>query len=208
MPYAAHKRLIASGTFADNGAAGPEIWSFSLSDASALDPEAVVNAAKPVLSDYIRSVTPQNSLAGNEVTMTLVRAEAVRPDGTVSSSYGSDVTVLGTGGTSSMPYFCTVCCTLETADTEPSGRAIRGRFYPPNTALQPHGNGVGAISPLLANSGKALVNALNTAGLSICVASKTAGLNAIVTAISSDNIIDTQRRRKNNARGTRTRVNL
>lgn len=204
MAYAPHNRIIASGTFDALGGVSAEIWSFSLCDDSGKTPQEVVTAAAPVFVDFIRGIAPQDSNVNTATHLTLVRCEEVDSAGKIVSSYGQDTAATGAAATTSLPFICCGAITLETAGVEPKGRKIRGRFYPPNNGLIASGNGFGTNFGLnLAQSGALLVTALNAAGLVICVASAVAGVNAAVISCSADNVVDTQRRRKNHAVGVR-----
>ena len=104
-----------------------------------------------------------------------------------------------------------ICCfaiTLETTTPTPKGKTVRGRFYPPNSGWYEAGNAALSagtnFGDNISGSGANLVTKLNTAGASIVVASQLGGgMNAPVTSISADNVIDTVRRRKNHAVGQR-----
>lgn len=204
MPYAPHNRIVVSGTFVGAGGVTAEIWSFSLCDDSANAPADLVPLIVQPLTDWFRGNGSAPSYANTGTNMTLIRVEAVDATGKVTNSYGTDVNVAGSLVTNNLPFICCACMTLETQDLEPSGRTIRGRFYPPNNGLSATGNGFGAnMGATLAASGASLLTALNAAGAKIVVASQKAGKNAVVTSVSADNVVDTQRRRKNASIGVR-----
>jgi hypothetical protein len=93
-----------------------------------------------------------------------------------------------------------------------SGRARRGRIYPPNAPLNMAGAFVQAQADVAAHvaAAVALLTLITinepTGGLLVqpCIASKIDGTVRSINGVSVDSIVDVQRRRKNRAAGTRT----
>lgn len=193
----AHNRLSFTGTIP-----GPEIFSFSLCDSSALSPKAAAMAAQGPIQDAF-SNGPTNCMA--DATLTHVICEAIAADGKVSSSYAQATQATQGASLGAKWNVLTQAVTLETDTDNGHGRTVRGRFYPPA-----YNDGQGAAAAYNATLAYALawsqfITALNTAGLTICVASATdGGQLARVTACTVDTLLDTQRRRKNRATGQRT----
>lgn len=112
---------------------------------------------------------------------------------------------LSGSGTQFLPAFCAIVATLEPA-TNPTRRR-RGRMYLPALAAA-LGQG-SVISDADANNiatlTAGLLGAVLDAGYQPIVASQVgAGANTAVAAVTVDNIIDSQRRRKNAINGTRS----
>lgn len=211
MPFVEHNRILANGTFDAGAGVGAEIFTFSLADSSGQTPQEVVAAAAPVLVAWFHL---QQTNIPSWATLRNVRCESVGTNGKIIDSFATNVTSVGdldpTVGAA--PAICSFCITLETAATTPKGGRVRGRFYPPNTGWYSRTSPLGAgdgIASNIANNGKTLVDNLNAAGLTICVASATGGgQNATVTAVSATNLVDTQRRRKNHATDQRATVTI
>jgi hypothetical protein len=210
--YAAHQRIQCSGTIAAGGGVSGEIFSFSLASLGSLtDAELCAAVLSPIESWFHTADVVGAANIGDFFNLTQVRVESVNPDGTIASSYALAASAVGgssSGDTGNAPAICCWAITLETADLNPKGARIRGRFYPPNTGWYPFGSsalsaGTG-FGTNIAQSGANLVSLLNAAGAVIIVASQTGGgHNSTVTGCSADNVVDTIRRRKNSAVGTR-----
>lgn len=198
-----HNRISVEGAFpAAQGVTG-EIWSFSLASDDGHTPQDLGPLVQGPIETWFHD---PNNMILSTITMTGIRVEAVSADGKVATSFLVNSSVAGgLVQTNSMPWICCMAITLDTADTNPKGTKIRGRFYPPATGWDGRSLGIGTNLGLnVAQSGARLVTALNAAGANIVVASQTGGgKNAVVTGCSADNVIDTQRRRKNHAVGVR-----
>jgi len=215
--YVAHHRIEISGTIASGGGVTGEIFSFSLASDDALsDHDLAVAVADPIETWFSSTISAHWAGIPSYCTATQVRVESVNTDGTIASSYAVALDAVGGGlpGTQgNAPLICCFAVTLETDEVSPKGARIRGRFFPPNASYYGLGNpplsagdGYGTN---IAQSGAWLVTLLNAAGASIIVASQTGGgLNATVTSCSADNVVDTIRRRKNSAVGSRGNQDL
>lgn len=211
MVYAPHHRIECSGTIDAGGGVTGEIFSFSLASMDTETDEVLCAAVAPVIVDWFHAGGSSDSAKIPAwCTLTQVRVESINADGTVASSYATEVDSVGSWppGSGAAPAICCFAITLETAAVSPKGARIRGRFFPPNGGYYPVGNpplSAGTdFGTNIAQSGAVLVTNLNAAGAVICVASQTGGgVNAAVTGTSADNVVDTIRRRKNSAVGTR-----
>lgn len=214
--YVAHHRIEVSGTIDAGGGVSGEIFSFSLASSDALSDSALAIAcASDVETWFHSSGSVGDANIPSWCHATSLRVESVNSDGTIASSYA--VALDAVGGylqeNGCAPAICCFALTLETDEVSPKGARIRGRFFPPNGGYYPLGSsalsaGTG-FGTNLAQSGANLVTLLNADGAVICVASQTGGgLNATVTSVSADNVVDTIRRRKNSAVGTRGNQDL
>lgn len=191
----AHKRVQIQGSLAQQSDGGSEIFDFSFCDASALSLNAVCAAVSPLAQDIFSNAASEIS---SFATLTGVRAEAVAADGTVTDSF-----YLATPHTVGLSdgAVCTVLCsavTLETNTPGAHGRHVQGRFYPPAYPGVLGATMSAASVTSYAQAWAAFVTELNGAGLVVSVASTTMGGQiAHVTAVTADNVIDTQRRRRN-----------
>jgi hypothetical protein len=199
MPFPpAHKRVSFVGTLHDG-----EIFSFSLADSGPLSVPATAQAAQGP-GQTIFGAPAANLMA--TATLTHVICEAINSAGKVTSSFAQPCQP-GVVGASLGAKWNVLCqaLTLETATGNGHGRTVRGRFYPPAYC-----DGTGATASTgdteaYAQTWRSFVIQLNNAGLVVCVASVTdGGQLAPVTALTADNVIDTQRRRKNAVKGTRS----
>lgn len=211
MTYAAHKRIVISGTFDAGGGVTGEIFSFSLCSSDTLGDQALADAISADIESWFHDARTK---IPTWATATELRVESIGTTGLVVSSYGKGLNAQGALGASenTAPALCCYAITLETGARDNRGSKIRGRFYPPNAGFYPGNSPLGAGEGQgagIAGTGGRLVTALNGDGAVICVASQTdGGANHTVTSISADNIVDTQRRRKNHAIGERGSVSL
>ncbi|HSR54336.1 MAG TPA: hypothetical protein VLV83_26210, partial [Acidobacteriota bacterium] len=102
----------------------------------------------------------------------------------------------GTSEAACLPFQCAVVVSLRTALAT---RAGRGRMYTPGVAVDQQDGGrlVTAAQTTIADSAKAMMDALNGAGLAPVIYHKAAGNFDGVTSLDVGDVIDTQRRRRN-----------
>jgi hypothetical protein len=201
MPFPpVHKRISFTGSLPDN-----EIFSFSMADSSALDVEAAAKAAQGPAQTAFSAPEGQCMALAH---LHHVVAELVGATGAVEGSWSQPTQDTVGPANGAKWNVLTQALTLETTTQGSHGRHVRGRFYPPAYCDGTGGRATNNIE--VANYAQAWANfihALNQAGLSICVASSTGGGQlAPVTGVSADDIIDTQRRRKNHVLGTRSPI--
>lgn len=133
-------------------------------------------------------------------------------DGSVLDSADSPLALNGTAGTVTLPYECSACVSLRTAV---AGSRGRGRFYLPPLATQNIGtNGVLSTTcvPILVAAFTNAFDILATAQHRPVVISRAVPSGALtprtVTRFDIGNIMDAQRRRRNNQVEARTVTNI
>lgn len=206
MAAAEHQKITIYGTLAQGtGSTGNEEFSFSVAVLTSLTDEEVA-----VIGDNAAYGNWDQSGIGISVgaTYTGCRVETINTAGKVISSYNKPNANNRNGENSQLEM--TICCqaiTLETASVDSKGRKVRGRIYPPAMAVGP----LGSTLPVSATADyvtawAAFFTYLETQGCPPQVASSTSAGLTPVTGISADNIVDTQRRRKNQLTGTRSAI--
>jgi hypothetical protein len=143
----------------------------------------------------------------NQATLTTVKLNRIGADGKYAQpgiTHVRDFTPVAGGAAPQAPDFLSLVWTYETAKMR--GRAHRGRAYPPNPTYAFTGAQVtNALRDANAARGAAFINLVreahnNDAGfdqLSPVIASRIDGSIETITGVSSDNVYDVQRRRKN-----------
>lgn len=108
----------------------------------------------------------------------------------------SVLSLAGSGAGEMLPFQCATVCTLVTALANRHGR---GRFYlPPLGALVLDGGRINTASMAgLATALGDFFDTLNTGGLSAVVRNRTQHISTPVVSARVGNVIDTQRRRRN-----------
>ena len=120
-------------------------------------------------------------------------------------SYAPDATTTGGEGDACLPNECAFCVSLHTASR---GRSARGRFYVPaipvSSLITQNRLSTTAASALV-SALQTLINAIDTAGQLLVIVSYITGgaprvggpvFYPVVSAVATDTIIDSQRRRK------------
>lgn len=191
-------RLVASGTTPG------ETFTHTLHADSALDVAAVATA----WGDAIQAAMTAGwaaQMPGN-VVYTLASAASINPatDKQMQRSEGV-LNIPGTAVAEILPFQCATAISLTTAFATRSGR---GRFYLPPLAVNTLSAGriSGASLTALKTGADALFNSLNTDGLTPVVRNRTTHVSTTVTGGFVDNVIDTQRRRRNKLIGVRQTI--
>jgi hypothetical protein len=218
MAYPPHALVAFSGTWTYPDLAN-EVWQFgirvSTHDAAGgylAGPQAYCDQITPLVTTWFHGGTCFDSQA----KLTMVKVNNIQPDGHYHDpvTHQTAVTAGNTGGAAMIsPAFCTIACTLETGRT--TGRARRGRIYPPVAIEQQAGRGV-TVEPVfqtvLRDKIKALLTILlinePTGGLLLqpSIVSRVDASHNDINGVSVNSVIDVQRRRKNRAIATRTPV--
>lgn len=200
-------RVVFDGTLAQ----GAERWSASVaynSDAVVATPGQMGAWASNILGSMAASSGPSDhlkTLISASGSITAVRTYGYPDVGQPADRQGvSSGAAIPGAGTASLPPQCSCVVTLQTGLP---GRSQRGRIYWPlcgggvtvaqrsSLVTQTTAN---AFADLLANWGTLLEN--NT--LRPVVASEATGNLTVVSSVRVDNIVDTQRRRRDNMVGT------
>lgn len=206
MPQpAAHKRIIFYGALLQAVGGGAEIYSFSMASQSEESDSDLAQALDPGMQGNMANGALQiSSHAVHQGT----RVESVDAAGKVTSSYN----VSNSAGAQGLnqELLLTICCqavTLETGDLDEKGRKVRGRIYPPAMASSPVGSTTSASDTTAYNTAwGTFLASLNDIGAAIAVASTTSAGLVAVTGTSVDNVVDTQRRRKNQVQSVRSPI--
>jgi hypothetical protein len=207
MPPVAHKKILIYGALLQaEASAGSEIFEFGMASASTMTDAALAAAVDTFVSGTWNALSSLQIMACAQYQGT--RVETYDATGHVVSSFNQPTAtpVIG-GNTATNCAILSMAITLETGVVDSRGTKVRGRFYPPACATAPVG---ATVLDTNANSYNtqwgAFVHGLNGVGAAIAVASSTSAGLVPVTGTTCDNVVDTQRRRKNSVSGTRTAV--
>lgn len=113
----------------------------------------------------------------------------------------------GTNATACLPFQCAPVVSFRTAVAT---RAGRGRLYAPSLGVDQQAGGTliaGAQTALL-NGAVAMINGLSGGGFTASLFSQTTKAQTTITSVDVGNIIDTQRRRRNQLIETRVSANV
>ena len=218
MAFAKHFYVAICGNWGSDVAGVHEVWQFGIRmDTGAPtghwhpDPQGYANAiGNPIATWFAAATTGMANVA----RLQIVKVNNINPDGTYADNTTHQFVVggAGTAGGKTIvePGYNSLAWTWETDIGR--GPGSRGRVYPPNptfTLLNAFAIQTTDQTAQL-TAAKALLNLLIAAqvggvGVSPVVCSKTTGAVGTIKAVSVDNILDVQRRRKNRAVSARSR---
>lgn len=218
VQYQPHTLIEFGGTI--TGVSQNDIWTCGLRIVGfnelgpLVDPASYMNAIQANLSSWWASTTRVPRMPST-ATLDWLKVNNIGADGKYSDKTNTnrhDYTPVPGGGTATMPGFCAVVGTWETANRR--GLAHRGRMYLPlTTAALQSGSEMSNSTrdqcvSVYASLYSTLVTHFNTGAnraQGIIASSKNAAWNQI-TGVSCDSVIDVQRRRKNAIKGSRSAV--
>jgi hypothetical protein len=218
VAFAPHALVAISGAWTCTDMAN-EVWQFGIrvytgnpSGNILANPQTYCDAITPNIRTWFTNVS--NRL-DQRATLKMVKVNNIGPDGKYLDQVTHQTAVNGPtgGGTGQGPVFNTVAVTLETGTT--TGRARRGRVYPPFANSVITGQGVSLDSTVRDSYGTAIKSLLTillinepTGGLLVrpCIASRIDAEIKDINGVSVDSVIDVQRRRKNRAGHVRSAV--
>ena len=217
--YTPHVLCAMGGSWATDPS---EIWECTVRLAAdggggdTLDCAAWLTASATQMSSWFHASENGMSTAA---TLRWIKANHVGTDGTYAdktTTHVYDYGVPSTGGVlaGSVPGYCSLAMTWETANARGPGH--RGRIFPPNNTYNVSSSvfKVSATSrDANATAGSQLLNALKAStgpGLTATpvIASKVNGAIVPIVGCTSDDIDDVQRRRKNRVVGSRSAVHV
>jgi hypothetical protein len=216
MAYQKHALVAIIGKWTSPDLAN-EIWQVGIrvsTHAAAgwwlADPAAYMNAIKGPIQTWFNG----SPLFPASASLSLLKVNNIKTDGTYAGPTTNVTTIAGTGGTTAtMPAFVSLAATLETGIT--LGQARRGRIYLPTAVALASSRSVtcgSADRDALRAKVKALLTILlinePTGGLLVQpgIFSKTGSATNDINGVSVNDVFDVQRRRKNRAVGTRSPV--
>lgn len=192
----AHQRVTITGTLSQVSGSGSDIFDFGFAMVAGKSDAAVAQALAPI----VKAQWTGNGVGFyNTARPTAVIVESIDATGKVASSYNAAIDN-GNPGLYSIqtPTFCSACITLETGVVDGHGRKVRGRFFPPAMFSTIVGSAVAPVDrDSYRDSWTYFLGLLQQAGSPIAVASSTNAGIAPVSGISVDNVVDSQRSRKN-----------
>ena len=216
MAYTPHVLVAFGGTWTGETT---ELWENTIRLASegplgdALDEAAYMEAIATPLATWFNGANHMCSQA----QLSFLKVNRINALGHYASSTDTNVhdyaagTVVGASGVRG-PQFCTLAYTWETAAKR--GPAHRGRIYPPNATYDLVGSF--RVSPanavVNAVAGLDLLTVLHNAGGGSglvgfpIVASSIGGVIHPITGVTSDDVYDVQRRRKNRIKPARSAI--
>lgn len=178
-----------------------EVWSFGIYTDSNLSVAASQSAWMTGITNFWAEATALFSAdvaATRAVTVELDPATGKQLTGAENTR--ADV---GTSAAETLPFQCAPVVSLRTATLS---RAGRGRFYAPSLAVDQVAGGrlLTAARDSLADAGLALVQGLTAAGGNVVIYHRSLGTTTPVTSLDVGDVIDTQRRRRNQLVEART----
>jgi hypothetical protein len=202
MPVANEVRIVLSGALA-----GGEQWSCSF---AIMNGGVTSQANLQVIVDNVATAAAStgslNSLVAasgaNGMTLTRITGYYYVAPGPATFTAFHDVTGVVGATTDKLPNQCAMVVTLLTGLP---GRGNRGRMYWPfPTAIITASHASNGNCDTIANAFKTFFQAINGGGggYSVAVASSTHSAMHAVTAIKVDNVVDTQRRRRDKLAAT------
>lgn len=196
MPYSAHTLAVVYGTLLEATGQPTEIWQVGVRLTGVTDLDAYADA---IIDTVHQWWVLSDNLMSTSAILDGIKVAAVTATGTA-PAIDRPASDHPTGpSAATLPNFCSVAITWETAD--PKSKGGRGRIYPP---IAPTFTGSSILTNKAANCASAGVSLLDalTGGQTLqeatpVVASKVYGTLKPIVAASADCIIDTQRRRRN-----------
>lgn len=205
MPIPAHQRVQIVGILQQASGSGSDIFSFGW---AVLPGQTDVDLAV-AMAPLVKAHWDDNGIGAYATAIpTGVIVETIAAGGKVTNSYREPITAGNPGlNTSAIATFDCAVITLETGQRDSKGTKVRGRFFPPACFSGIVGS---STDPTDRDAYRdAWVNFLaymETAGSSIAVASSTNVGLAQSHGITVDNIVDSQRSRKNRVISQRSAV--
>ena len=178
-----------------------EIWSFGLYTDSNLSVAASQSAWMTGITNFWAEATAL--FAADVATTRAVTVELDPATGRQLTGAEDTRTDVGTSAAETLPFQCTPVVSLRTATLS---RAGRGRFYAPSLAVDQIAGGrlLIAARDTLADAALELVQGLTAAGGNVVIYHRSSGTTTPVTSLNVGDVIDTQRRRRNQLEEART----
>jgi hypothetical protein len=217
MAYANHAYFVIQGKWANSDMAN-EVWQVGIRLTNGATPPGYLTSPPLFLTNVSAALSTWwtgDTKLRSDAWPTVVKCNNIGPDGKYIENVTHQIAFPGSpgGGTPTMPAFVMTAVTLETGVT--LGRAKRGRIYLPTQftlAGSSSASITGANATAMATKVHdllALLKAAASGGSDVVtptVLSKIDGSYHKITGVSTDYILDVQRRRKNRATHTRSAI--
>lgn len=179
-----------------------EIWQFGLHSDGALSLAAAQSAWMSAVTDFL-SVAYLGDLCADVAFTEATTAELDPATGLQLTKASDPRSEVGTSTAACLPFQVTPVVSLRTAVANRSGR---GRFYAPSPAVDTQAGGrmTAGSQGNLADSAAAMLTSLDGAGLQPVLFSRTTFNTTPITSLDVGDVLDTQRRRRNQLIETRT----